>query len=296
MATANLSPASVLQGFAALPGSSKIGLLLASAALIALVSGSWMWSQTPEYRVLYANVSDRDGASIVAALGQLNVPYKFSEGGGAILVPEQMVHEARLKLASQGLPRGGNVGFELMESQKFGTTQFQEQVNYQRGLEGELSRTIQTLSAVASARVHLAIPKPTVFMREAPKPSASVVVNLHPGRSLERAQIAGIMHLVSASVPNLDSGAVSVIDQHGVLLSARGTSAPGGLDAEQIGYVSRMESDYRKRIEDLLEPVVGRSNVRAQVNVEVDFTQSESLAESYRPNQAEPAVRSQQTS
>src|SRR5512146_1988446 len=153
----------------------KMGILTGVAALFALVAGAWIWSQTPDYRVLYSNLSDRDGGAIIASLQQMNIPYKFAEGGGALLVASDRVHEARLKLASQGLPKGGNVGFELMENQKFGITQFAEQVNYQRALEGELARSVQSIGAVASARVHLAIPKPSVFVKEQQKPSASVV-------------------------------------------------------------------------------------------------------------------------
>jgi len=288
----------VLLGLGRLPAQSKLGLLVAAAAIIALVTGSWMWSQVPDYRMLYANVSDRDGGAIIAALEQMNIPHKYSEGGGSIMVPAQHVHDARLKLASQGLPKGGTSGFELMENQKFGTTQFQEQVNYQRALEGELARTIQTLSAVLSARVHLAIPKPSVFLRDPQKPSASIVINLHPGRSLDRAQIAGVVHLVSSSVPELAPKLVSVIDQRGTLLSgAADAKGSGALDPGQISYVAQIESNYGKRITDILEPIVGRANVRAQVTAEVDFSESESMAERFKPNQnpADAAIRSQQT-
>src|SRR5574340_1058826 len=149
----------------------KMGVGVGIAALFALIAGAWIWGQTPDYRVLYSNLSDRDGGAIIEALQQQNIPYKFAEGGGALLVPGNLVHETRLRLASQGLPKGGTVGFELMESQKFGTSQFLEQVNYQRGLEGEVSRSMQTLAAVQSARVHLAIPKPSVFVKEQQKPS-----------------------------------------------------------------------------------------------------------------------------
>src|SRR5665647_1335776 len=135
----------------------KIGIAVGVAALFALIAGMWMWGQTPDYRVLYSNLTDRDGGAIIESLQQMNIPYKFADGGGALMVPSNMVHEARLKLASQGLPKGGNVGFELMDNQKFGITQFAEQVNYQRALEGELARTMQTIGAVAAARVHLAI-------------------------------------------------------------------------------------------------------------------------------------------
>ena len=209
----------------------KMGLMLAVSAIVALLAGGWMWTQAPEYKVLFSNISDRDGGAIIASLQQLNVPYKFADGGGAILVPANQVHDVRLKLAAQGLPKGGLVGFELMENQKFGTSQFLEQVNFQRALEGELARSIQALSAVSSARVHLAIPKQSVFVREQQKPSASVLLNLHPGRSLEPQQVNAIIHLVSSSVPNLPVKNVTVVDQHGELLSKIDESgANTGLD------------------------------------------------------------------
>jgi len=287
--------ANIARGFSQLSGRNKLGTMFALALLAALAVGSWLWGSSPEYRVLYSNVGDRDGGAIVAALTQLNVPYKMSDGGGAILVPATQVHETRLRLASQGLPRGGVVGFELMENQKLGATQFQEQVNYQRALEGELARSIQTLAAVASARVHLAIPKPSVFLRDQQKPSASVIVNLNAGRTLERAQIAGIAHLIAAAVPELPLNAVSVLDQNGNLLSGAHDS-PGGLDAGQLVYVQQIEAATIKRVSDILEPIVGRANLRVQVTAELDFSQTESTAETYKPNQsAENAVvRSEQ--
>ena len=195
------------------------------AALFALIAGV-MWGQTPDYRVLYSNLSDRDGGAIIESLQQLNIPYKFAEGGGALLVPSNHVHEARLKLASQGLPKGGNVGFELMENQKFGITQFAEQVNYQRALEGELARSVQSIGAVAGARVHLAIPKPSVFVKEQQKPSASVVLSLQGGRLLDSAQVSAIIHLISSSVPELSAKNVTVVDQNGTLLSASHEGVP----------------------------------------------------------------------
>jgi flagellar M-ring protein FliF len=281
----------------ALPSRNRIALMVALAAGIAAIVAALLWARTPDYRVLFSNVSDRDGGAIVQALGQMNVPYRLAEGGGAILVPSGKVHEVRLRLASLGLPRGGTVGFELMENAKFGTTQFQEQVNYQRALEGELARSIQSLASVASARVHLAIPKPSVFLRDAQKPTASVLVNLHAGQTLERAQISGIVHLVASSVPELPVKSVSVVDQSGALLSGEGTTSAGAqLDPTQLAYVAAIERGYAKRIEDILEPIVGRQNVRAQVTADIDFSESEATAESYRPNQnpQEAAVRSQQ--
>lgn len=286
-----------LRGLSQLPGRQQFGTILGLAVVASLAIAAWMWGQSPDYGVLYSNLSDRDGGAIVSALNQMNVPYKFSDGGGAILVPSSNVHDARLRLASQGLPKGSVVGFEVMEQQRMGITQFQEQINYQRALEGELAKSVQSLSAVRAARVHLAIPKSSVFMREQQKPSASVLLNLYPGRTLDRAQISGIVNLVSASVSELASRNVSVLDQDGTLLSAQ-THAEDGtmLDASQLQYLQSMESSYMKRIVAILEPLVGRENVRAQVTADIDFSSTEQMAELYKPNskQDDAAIRSQQ--
>ena len=289
-----------LQG---LQSSQKFGLMLATAAVIALLVGSWMWSQTPDYRVLYANVSDRDGGAIIGALEQMKVPYKFTEGGGAILIPGNQVHEVRLRLASQGLPKGGLVGFEVMENQKLGSSQFLEQVNYQRATEGELARSIQSLASVESARVHLAISKPSVFVRDQQKTSASVLLNLRPGRSLEPAQASAIVHLVSSSIPGLGVKDVTVVDQNGNLLSSQDSATLNAkldakLDAGQLKYVQELEQNYVKRIEAILSPITGISNVRAQVTADVDFAHTERAEEIYRPNRRDSdaaAIRSQQS-
>ena len=277
----------------------KVLLMLAVAALVSILVASNTWIKQADYRVLFSNISERDGGSIIAALEQMNTPYKFNESGGAILVPGGKVHEVRLRLAAQGLPKGGGVGFELMENQKFGVSQFAEQVNYQRGLEGELSRTIQSIGAVQTARVHLAIPKPTVFVREELKPSASVLLNLYPGRSLEPSQIAGIQNLVAASVPNLAVSSVTLIDQSGALISQlKSKLMEAGLDPTQIKYVQEIESSAIKRVEDILAPIVGRGNFRVQVAADIDFSQNEQTAETHRPNSTPPeiSIRSQQTS
>lgn len=275
----------------------KIGLGAGIAALIALLAGMWLWQQTPDYRVLYSNLSDRDGGAIVESLQQLNIPYKFAEGGGALMIPANQVHEARLKLASQGLPKGGTVGFELMDNQRFGITQFAEQVNFQRALEGELARSVQTIGSVASARVHLAIPKPSVFVKEQQQPSASVILSLHNGRLLDPAQVSAIVHLISSSVPQMSAKNVTVVDQNGTLLSANHDGVADGLDASQLKYVQQIEQNYMKRIEDILSPMLGERNVRAQVTADIDFARTEQTAEIYKPNQnpADSTVRSQQT-
>jgi flagellar M-ring protein FliF len=275
----------------------KLGAMAAIALAIALLVGAWLWTKEPPYGVLFSNLSDQDGGQIVTTLQQKNVPYKYSEGGGAILVPVSMVHDVRLQLASQGLPRGGMVGFEIMENQKLGQSQFAEQIHYQRGLEGELARSIQTLGAVRAARVHLAMPKQTAFLRDELKPSASVLVSLQPGRALELKQIAGIIHLVSSSVPQLNPANVSVIDQDGNLISQQQDPLKNaGLDPNQLKYVKEIETQYQKRVEAILEPLVGKSNFRAQVTADVDFSHIDQVAESYKPNPApESAIRSQQT-
>jgi flagellar M-ring protein FliF len=294
------APAGFGARLAALPAKSRISLGLGVAALVAVLAALTLWSSQGDYKVLYANLSDKDGGAIIAQLSQMNVPYRYTEGGGAILVPASQVHDLRLKLASAGLPKGSVVGFELMDGARFGQTQFQERLTFQRGLEGELTRSITSMPSVQNARVHLALPNQNGFFREQQKPSASVMLSLYPGRTLDRAQVAGIVHLVSSSVPEMNPKAVSVIDQTGALLSgASDTSSGAGLDAQQLQYVNQIEASYSKRILDILEPVVGRDNLRAQVTADVDFSQTESTSEEFKPNQgadAQAAVRSMQNS
>lgn len=288
----------LLQGFFRLTNVQKVVLLVGVAAAVAVTVAFVSWARTPDYKVLFSNVTDRDGGAIISALQQINVPYRMSEGGGAILVPADRVYESRLRLAQQGLPRGGSIGFELLENQRIGTSQFVEQVNFQRALEGELARTVQALGSVQGARVHLAIPRPSVFVRDQQKPSASVLVSLFPGRALDPSQLAGITHLVASSVPELAPSAVTIVDQAGNLL----TQGPGareanaGLDAGQLKYVSAVEQNFVRRIEAILTPIVGPGNVRAQVTAELDFSTVEQTAETYKSNPAPAqAIRSQQT-
>lgn len=277
----------------------KLMLGVGIAAVVGMMAAVWMWSQKPDYRVLFSNFSDRDGGAIVASLQQMNIPYKFAEGGGAILVPSESVYDARLKLASQGLPKGGNVGFELMENQKLGVSQFLEQVNFQRALEGELARSIQAVAAVQSARVHLALPKASVFVREQQKPTASVLLNLNQGRILDPQQVSAIVHLVASSVPDLPAKNVTVVDQSGNLLSnADRIAGANGLDPSQLKYVQELQRSVVKRIESIITPIVGANNVRAEATADVDFSRVEQAAEIYKPNQTPDAtvIRSQQSS
>jgi len=299
MATAPAVPLnpSLSQRLAGLEPGQRMRLGLGILVFVAIGVIGLMMGRQAEWRVLYTNLADKDGGAIVAQLSQMNVPYKHADGGGAILVPADKVHDTRLRLASLGLPKGSVAGFEMMESNRFGMTQFQERLTFQRGLEGELTRSIQALSSVLNARVHLALPNQNGFFREQQKPSASVLVSLSPGRTLDRAQLAGIIHLVSSSVPELTPGAVSVLDDSGKLLSTPpdGTNGSGG-DAQQLQMVQQLEQLYSRRILDILEPVVGRNNVKAQVTAELDFSQTESTSELHKPNQTpdSTAIRSQQ--
>ncbi|MEZ0232622.1 MAG: flagellar basal-body MS-ring/collar protein FliF [Methylophilaceae bacterium] len=278
--------------------SNKFVLGLGVAVVAAIMVVFWLWSQQPDYRVLFSNYADKDGGAIVAALEQMNVPYKFSDSGTAILVPATDVHQTRLKLAAQGLPKGGNIGFELLENQKFGVSQFVEQVNFQRALEGELERTIQAVSAVEVARIHLAIPKPSVFVRDQQRPTASVLLNLRQGRVLDPQQVSAIVHLVATSVPELSVSNVTVVDQNGNLLSD--TSKKSGLnnlDPSQLKYVDELQQNIAKRVESIISPIIGAKNVHAEASAEVDFSTQEQAAEIYKPNQTpeEAAIRSMQS-
>ena len=272
-------------------------LLGAAAALVALVVVAVLWSRGPDYKVLFSNLDDRDGGAIVTALGQMNVPYKFSDNGSALLVPADRVYDTRMQLASQGLPHGGSVGLEILDKTPFGASQFTEQVNYQRGMEGELARTIEAINSVQSARVHLAMPRQSLFVRDRQPSTASVLLKLYPGRSLSQAQVSAIAYLVAASVPDLNADHVSIIDQNGHLLS-NSPDEGRGMDANQLRYTREIEQHTVERILTILNPLVGPGNVRAQVSADIDFSRREQTAETYRPNQApgQAAIRSQQTS
>ncbi|HET8596491.1 MAG TPA: flagellar basal-body MS-ring/collar protein FliF [Castellaniella sp.] len=287
----NKNPA--LARLAALPRPALLGL---GAALIALLVVASMWMREPDYKTLFSNVESRDGGAIVTVLNQRNIPYKFADNGATILVPADQVYALRLQLAEQGLPRGGSVGFELLDKPQFGASQFTEQVTYQRALEGELARSIEALQPVKSARVHLAIPRQSLFVREREAPTASVLVTLFPSRSLSESQVSAITWLVSSSVPKLNAENVSIVDQDGHLLSNPGGEA--GMDSTRRNFVTDIEQRTTQRILTLLNPIVGPGNVRAQVSASVDFSQREQTSEVYRPNETPgtAAIRSKQTS
>ncbi|MER1966539.1 flagellar basal-body MS-ring/collar protein FliF [Castellaniella sp. GW247-6E4] len=282
-----------LARLAVLPRPVLLGL---GASLIAVAVVMALWLREADYRSLFTNLEGRDGGAIVSVLNQRNIPYKFADNGTTILVPADQVYALRLQLAEQGLPRGGSVGFELLDQPRFGASQFTEQVTYQRALEGELARSIEGMQPVKAARVHLAIPRQSLFVRDREAPTASVLLTLYPGRSLSESQVSAIAWLVSSSVPKLNADAVSIVDQDGHLLSA--LSGEAGADGTRRNLVADIEQRTVQRILTLLNPIVGAGNVRAQVSATVDFSQREQTSEVYRPNETpgEAAVRSKQTS
>lgn len=280
------------EGFVNLPAVRQVGLMLGLAASVALGVAVVLWSQEPNYSVLYASLGNKDTSQVMDALQKQGVKYRLDEKTGALLVPSASVHELRLKLADEGLPHGGVAGLDMLQQkQEFGTSQFLETARYQHALEGELARSVMTINSVESARVHLALPRQTAFIRDRQQPSASVLVSLHAGRSLSNDQIAAITHMVASSIPSLDAGRVTVVDQKGQLLSGK-QKPDTAINQEQFDYTHKLEDSYIARIENILTPIVGKQGVRAQVSAEVDFTTTEQTQESYNPDL--PALRSEQ--
>jgi flagellar M-ring protein FliF len=292
--TSGIKIGSALLGFGNLPVFRQLALMGGLAASIALGVVIVMWSQQPNYSMMYSGLSDQDALDIDNALDKAGIPYKMTSGSGTILVPSDRVHEARMNLAGQGLPKGTATGFELLDKEQgFGVSQFMENARYQRALEGELSKTIASMNNVQSARVHLAIPKQSAFVRERKDPSASVMLTVYGGRPIQAEQVAAVVHLVASSVPNLSPDQVTVVDQTGKLLTSQQSSDQLRLSTTQFEYRKNVEDYYTKRIEDILTPILGDNGVRAQVSADIDFTQTEQTQENFNPDL--PAVRSEQT-
>jgi flagellar M-ring protein FliF len=271
----------------------QVMFLVAIAASIAIGGYVLMWSQTPNYQVLFSGMQPKESAEVVAILQQSNIEYKLDPTTGALLVPASEVQALRMKLAAEGLPRSSTQGMDMLDGdQGFGTSQFVERARYQRAMEEELSRSISQLNNVQSARVHLATPKQSVFVRDRKEPTASVILNLYAGRNIEPGQVTAITHMVASSVPNMSNTDVTVVDQRGRLLSKNDRDANVALSDTQLEYTQKLEKGYIRRIEDILSPIVGMDGVRAQVVAEVDFTVTEQTQESYNPDLA--AIRSEQ--
>lgn len=292
MASAIQNAGTNIDGISRLPILRQIGFMVGLAATIAAAVAVVLWAQQPNFSLLYSGLTEKDSAAVIDALGKAQVPYQLG-GQGTVMVPSEKIHDLRIKLAAQGLPKGNAVGFEsLNDSQGFGVSQFMETARYQRSLEVELSRSISTLTNVESARVHLAIPKRSVFLRDKQKPSASVILNLSSGRSLEEEQVSAIMHLVSSGIPDLDPRQVTIVDQRGRLLTSKAGGGDFAASAAQFEYTQRLEKSYAQRIEELLAPIVGKDAVHAQVATELDFTSNEITEETFNPET--PVVRSEQ--
>ncbi|MCQ4269838.1 flagellar M-ring protein FliF [Pseudomonas kuykendallii] len=273
----------------------QIGLLVGLAASVAIGFAVVLWSQQPDYRPLYGSLTGMDANQVIEALTTADIPYKIEPNSGALLVKADDVARARIKLAGAGIQQSdGNVGFEILDKeQALGTSQFMEATNYRRGLEGELGRTVASLNNIRAARVHLAIPKSSVFVRDDRKPTASVLVELYPGRSLEPSQVMAIVNLVATSVPELSKSQVTVVDQKGNLLSDQQELSELSMAGKQYDYSRRMETMFTQRVQNILQPVVGNGRYKAEVSADVDFSAVESTSETFNPDQ--PALRSEQS-
>ncbi|MEZ5490675.1 MAG: flagellar basal-body MS-ring/collar protein FliF [Gammaproteobacteria bacterium] len=270
----------------------QIVFMLIVAAGIALGSATVLWSTSSGYSALYMGLSDQDSADVVAALEQNGARYRIENSSGQITVPADQVRRLRMQLASQGLPRTTSQGFDILdEDQGLGTSNFVEQARYNRALEQELTQTIKQIQGVRDARVHLSIPRQSSFIRNSRKPSASVMLDVMDMQVPGDSQLSGILHLVASSISGLETDQVSIVDQRGNLLSDRGNSELGN-STEAIRFTRSIEEDYSDRILDLLTPIVGVGNVKAQVAANIDFTAMETTEEVYNPETL--AVRSEQ--
>ncbi|NBA95766.1 flagellar basal-body MS-ring/collar protein FliF [Pseudomonas sp. R5(2019)] len=273
----------------------QVGLMVGLAASVAIGFAVVLWSQQPDYRPLIGSLAGMDTKQVMDTLAAADIAYNIEPNSGALLVKSEDLARARLKLAAAGVaPSDGSIGFEILDKdQGLGTSQFMEATRYRRGLEGELGRTIASLNNVKAARVHLAIPKSSVFVRDERKPSASVLVELYQGRSLEPGQVMAIVNLVAASVPELTKSQVTVVDQKGTLLSDQAENNELAMAGKQFDYSRRMESMLTQRVHNILQPVLGNDRYKAEVSADVDFSAVESTSEQFNPDQ--PALRSEQS-
>ncbi|MCY1406272.1 Flagellar M-ring protein [compost metagenome] len=273
----------------------QVGLMVGLAASVAIGFAVVLWSQQPDYRPLLGSLAGMDAKQVMDTLAAADIAYTVEPNSGALLVKAEDVARARLKLAGAGIAQNdGNIGFEILDKdQGLGTSQFMEATRYRRGLEGELARTISSLNNVKGARVHLAIPKSSVFVRDERKPSASVLVELYSGRSLEPGQVMSIVNLVATAVPELSKSQVTVVDQKGNLLSDQAENSELTMAGKQFDYSRRMEGMLTQRVHNILQPVLGNDRYKAEVSADVDFSAVESTSEQFNPDQ--PALRSEQS-
>jgi flagellar M-ring protein FliF len=286
---------SFLQNLSQMTMLRQVGLLVGLAASVAIGFAVVLWSQQPDYRPLYGSLAGMDTKQVMDTLNTSNIPYTIEPNSGVLLVKADDLSRARMQLAAAGVaPSDGNVGFESLDKEQgLGTSQFMEAARYRRSLEGELARTVASLNNIKAARVHLAIPKSSVFVRDERKPTASVLVELYPGRSLEPGQVMAIVNLVATSVPEMNKSGVTVVDQKGNLLSEQLENSELTMAGKQYDYSRRMEGMLTQRVHNILQPVLGNDRYKAEVSTDVDFSAVESTSEQFNPDQ--PALRSEQS-
>lgn len=284
-----------VKGLSELPIGRQVGLMLGLALSVAIGVAIVLWSQEPAYSRLYAELGEKDVSEILEVLNTQGVKYKVEAGSNTIMVPTDEVNQVKLKLAAVGLPKSSSLGYELLDKdQGFGSSKSVELVRFQRALEGEIAQTIMAIQGVKTARVLLAIPQQSVFVRDRKKPSASVIVNLYQGRSLDKGQIESIIHLVASSVPQLEADQVTVVDQKGHLLNSRDSSSVSNLTSKQFEYKNNIEEHLMGRIGNILSPLVGADGMRVQISADVDFTETDKTQELFDPKSS--VLRSEQTS
>lgn len=284
----------LVTGFNKLTVIRQLALMVGLAASIAIGLAAVLWSNGPDYKPVLSSITDYNADQIVEILSVNNIPFKLDQNTGALLVESDFYHQARLKLAGSGIVSDNIVGMEIMDQEQgLGTSQFVETTRYRRGLEGELSRTITSLQSIKSARVHLAIPKESVFVRDTRKPSASVFLELYPGRRLDKSQVEAIVNLVASSISQLSDKDVTVVDQRGTLLTEKDSDSELSVAGKQFDYARKVEEVLLQRVNNILGPVIGEGRFKAEVSADVDFTAIEKTAEQYNPDLL--ALRSEQT-
>lgn len=294
MATKDITPSTLEQitSLSQLHYVRQIIFMVILAGAIALGTAVVMWSRDSNYTPLYMSLSPGDSSEIITVLEQMGTEYRINAASGVISVPGNQLEQVRLQLASQGLPRSTSLGYEILgDDQPLSTSNFMEQARFNHALEQELVRTIKYIRSVQDARVHLSIPKQTSFIRNNSQPSASVMLNLMEGQKPGASQLAGIIHLVASSVAGLSPDNVSIVDQYGNLLSQK-NSTEFERSAEHLRIIREIEDDYTRKVVDILSPIVGESNVRAQVSADIDFTIVETTSENYDPETI--TIRSEQ--
>ena len=290
MANALLDPMTQLLNSPAKRRGLAVGIVL--LASVATFGSLIYWNSTPDYQVLFSNLSQEDAGEMVAKLKEKKIPFELSPGGTSILVPKEKVYDVRLALTAEGLPKGGGVGFEVFDRTSLGTTDFVQKLNYQRAMQGELARTIKQIKEVEQARVHIVTPKESLFVEEQKKPTASVFLKTRAGMSLSASQVEGIVHLVASAIEGLDPSHITVVDTSGRILSKRNDSSLiGQMTTNQLDYQRNLEEGYKRKIQGMLEEMLGLNKAIARVSADIDFQQVDITEERFDPN---GVVRSEQ--